>query len=627
MSKRVFLVLVALAIGIVGFAAVQAAGNEAAPFVEVLLVPTPDREGPQHHPEFLSAVAECAAGDQYKVTSTVRPDANRPTLTWWIESPTGEYLPDEPQVAILANTFTRVEYYSMSVPSVTETVTARWSNNATGTRSVTVSRPTSCPTATPLTPTATDTPEPTITNTPEPLPEATMVPSAECVANGWVGTFIITSTHNQNLYQVIANAEDYDPSGWQSDTGAFTKVTEVLGFAVPAYLEASAVEWDNAAQTMQGVSAIAERPENCVAPTSTPEPSLTPEPTSEPSITPEPTVEPTATDPAPTETPSGGDGTGTPEPSATNTDIPSVTLTPSLTAQASQTPQPTSTEPPQDGEPFRGCREPIGPYSQFGPHVGEDANWYDNATGEYVATTPVKYEPGMLEGNPVFLEAPYPNMIGWTYRVVTSFGTFIVHVCYDPGTPQAEPTAVPPCPTCPPQRNECFVEGYVGLRAWYHDARPAINQSRQAIVTQGEPFEAAGFESFNYESIDGPISLASGWTWEMGDIVEDEIGLGTSDFVTYESCSIGCEWAIMVLADGTYAYLYMYGATAANLSEMIRVANPDMDGLTALAFAISISVEFHHWGGQNRENAFAFFTINEDGSVEVVDLNYPTSPN
>ncbi len=170
MSKKFFWVLAAviLAVSTIGFAALSSAANEAAvePIVEVLTQVPPQEvqsvvivaaqptyaewqaaqsiELPQHHPELLSVTVVCYNATHYKGFVTARPDADRPSLTWWIVSPAG-YLPVGEQTATLVNTFSREILVPVSQASYTETVTARWSNNAQGTGSVTFNRPQNCP--------------------------------------------------------------------------------------------------------------------------------------------------------------------------------------------------------------------------------------------------------------------------------------------------------------------------------------------------------------------------------------------------------------------------------------------------------------------------------------------------
>jgi len=136
-----------------------------------------------HHP-VVAGATQCRV-DTWSVTWTARADVDR-DLTWRITSPAG-YAPAGSQGDDLA--FTRTVTYPGTQASATETVSAAWSNQATGSNSATVARPPVCPVQT----TTTTVPATTTTATTVPA-TTTTAPAATTTTVGADPTTTICTT-------------------------------------------------------------------------------------------------------------------------------------------------------------------------------------------------------------------------------------------------------------------------------------------------------------------------------------------------------------------------------------------------------------------------------------------------
>lgn len=151
-----------------------------------------------HHP-VIQTSTDCHDDGTWSATFTVQPDANRPSLTWRIVSPDG-YAPSGSQQASGSSTFTRTVTAGVDVPSITETVTAKWSNGVTATRKATAYLPQGCttPTTTTTTTTTTTVPETTTTipatTTTEP---ATTTTAAETTTTAAPTTSVVATVTSQ----------------------------------------------------------------------------------------------------------------------------------------------------------------------------------------------------------------------------------------------------------------------------------------------------------------------------------------------------------------------------------------------------------------------------------------------
>ena len=273
-------------------AAIEVPANAAQTEIEAV----GDPELPQHHPEFLTASVVCFSATHYEGTVTVRPDANRPTLTYWIVSPTG-YSPAGEQTAIITNVFTKSILVPLTQASYTETVTARWSNNAEGTRSVTFDRPSSCTLATTAAPTT--------------VVPTTVVPTT-------VPTIVPTTAIPTDVPTVVP--------------------TVIPTTAVPTLVSTTSVPTDQ--PTVVPTTAIPTVVPTTEVPTT--------EPTTQAPPTDIPTIE--ATTAVPTDQPTAEPTTAVPTDSPTDqaTDQPTIVVTTSIPPTDNPTTEPTTSVPPTD---------------------------------------------------------------------------------------------------------------------------------------------------------------------------------------------------------------------------------------------------------------------------------------
>jgi LPXTG-motif cell wall-anchored protein len=168
-----------------------------------------------HHP-LVSGTTQCRV-DSWSVTWTARADAAR-GFTWEITSPSG-YSPTGSQSDALP--FTRTATYPAGQESATENVSARWSNQATGSGSATVQRPPECTTtttSTTTTTTTTTTTQPEVTTT---QPEVTTTQPE------------VTTTVAQTTPTSLVGQEGPTSTVDQS-SGAATTTTVPVGRTLPA---------------------------------------------------------------------------------------------------------------------------------------------------------------------------------------------------------------------------------------------------------------------------------------------------------------------------------------------------------------------------------------------------------
>jgi LPXTG-motif cell wall-anchored protein len=180
-----------------------------------------------HHP-LIAGSTQCRTGDTWSVTWTVRADAVR-GFTWQITSPSG-YSPSGSQADNLA--FTRTVIYPATQASATETVSAKWSNNATGERSSTVQRPPLCSvdttTTTTTTPDVTTTTLPDVTTTTQPGVTTTTLGSDSSTT-----TAAPTTTVEQAGPTTTAVGQSGPTSSVDQSSGAAATTSPIAG-ALPA---------------------------------------------------------------------------------------------------------------------------------------------------------------------------------------------------------------------------------------------------------------------------------------------------------------------------------------------------------------------------------------------------------
>jgi LPXTG-motif cell wall-anchored protein len=205
---------VAMAIGVVLFGIAVAPGVASA-----------------HHP-LVTGKTQCRNGESWSVTWTARADLDR-TFTWQITSPTG-YSPSGSQADELP--FTRTASYTGL--QATESVSASWSNGATGSGSATVQRPNECATTTSsststTTTTTTTTTQPTVTTaTTQPtVTTATTQPTVTTTATTQPG---VTTTVEQAAPSTSLVGQAGPTSTVDQSSGAAATTTDPIGRTLPA---------------------------------------------------------------------------------------------------------------------------------------------------------------------------------------------------------------------------------------------------------------------------------------------------------------------------------------------------------------------------------------------------------